>query len=62
MSFRARFTSRCDGCDLRIDEGDLCDWDEGVVVHAGCVGASPPARVEKCCPTCHLTSCDCEDE
>ena len=62
-TFTARHRTRCLTCDEDIRPGDEAAWDDGLVVHAACLGDERVERVAAICPICHLTKpCDCEDE
>ena len=58
--FPARYPGRCASCDERIREGDIIRMTDDGATHDDCTEAIPVERPEKVCPTCWLTSCDCE--
>lgn len=62
MTFAARYPGRCHaGCGESIEPGDLVRYEEEALVHVDCpMTAHEPDRTP--CPTCWLTSCDCENE
>jgi hypothetical protein len=62
MTWAAKFDDYCEACGGRIHAGSLIDWSEdqsGCVVHAEC-GDFPREETADVCPTCWLTSCDCD--
>lgn len=63
-AFTARYSSRCAGCDERIEPGDMVVYGGYAVVHADCDDTQTETEKEPVvCPSCHLTQpCGCEDD
>lgn len=61
-AFPARFSGYCRTCDERIEVGEPVTYREDVIVHADCEDHYRAAvgRIFPPCPTCHMTSCDCD--
>lgn len=61
MTGPARYEWTCPECGARIHLGDPIGYsdDHNDWVHASCTEA--PHQNREPCPTCWLTTCDCED-
>lgn len=62
-AFVARFAGTCASCEGPIRPADVVQYDDDdELIHNACVARSKPfhGKPEVVCPTCFLTSCDCE--
>ena len=67
MTFKAKYDGRCGECSEVIREGDLLEWEDGEVVHAGChqYGGNPAMPARPTCSKCWQVpaangECGCE--
>ncbi len=69
-NFVARYPGKCAECDQQFERGAWLRYEDDDVVHVDCERESwqpsdprplPAERYgPRVCPTCHLTSCDCQ--
>lgn len=51
MTFAAKYAGRCNTCDERIEVGDMCAFEDDLIIHADCEKSTEPTFADPC-PTC----------